>query len=45
MDLSESQQNIKDVLRFLSRNTSSSGVETEVDEETSNPNGIELNPY
>ncbi|MGK3149683.1 alpha/beta hydrolase [Staphylococcus shinii] len=45
MDLSESQQNIKDVLRFLSRNTSSSGVETNVSEETANPNGIELNPY
>ncbi|NWK84876.1 alpha/beta hydrolase [Staphylococcus sp. GSSP0090] len=45
LDLPESKQNMKKVQSFLSRNTSSSGVETEVDEETSNPNGIELNPY
>ena len=45
LELPESKQNMKKVQSFLSRNTSSSGVETEVDEETSNPNGIELNPY
>lgn len=45
LDLPESRQNMKDVLRFLSRNTSSSGVETELNEDASNPNGVELNPY
>ncbi|WP_436860012.1 alpha/beta hydrolase [Staphylococcus caeli] len=47
LNLPESRQNMKDVLRFLSRNTSSSGVEAELNEETStsNPNGVELNPY
>lgn len=45
MELPESQQNMKDVLRFLSRNTTSSGVETEYQSEDANPNGVELNPY
>src|SRR5699024_98620 len=45
MELPESQQNMKDVLAFLSRNTTSSGVETEFNAEQTNPNGVELNPY
>ncbi|PWG67202.1 lipase, partial [Enterobacter mori] len=45
MNKPESQQNMKDTLRFLSRNTSASGVETELKSGESNPNGIELNPY
>ena len=36
---------MKSVLSFLSRNTSASGVETEVNSEDSNPNGVDLNPY
>ncbi len=45
LDKPESQQNMKDVLRFLSRNTNSSGVEAKLNPEDSNPNGVELNPY
>lgn len=45
LDLPESKQNMKSVLSFLSRNTSASGVETEVNSEDSNPNGVDLNPY
>lgn len=45
LDLPESKQNMKKVQSFLSRNTSSSGVETEIDEGTENPNGVDLNPY
>lgn len=45
LELPESKQNMKDVLGFLSRNTSSSGVETKVNNEDSNPNGVDLNPY
>ncbi|WP_251518851.1 MULTISPECIES: alpha/beta hydrolase [Staphylococcus] len=45
MELPESQQNMKDVLKFLSRNTNASGVETELKTSSNNPNNVELNPY
>lgn len=45
MQLPESQQNMKDTLSFLSRNTSASGVERELKPESKNPDGVQLNPY
>ena len=45
LDLPESKTNIKDTLKFLSRNTDSSGVETDVKPEDENAYGVELNPY
>ncbi|MCU5745758.1 alpha/beta hydrolase [Staphylococcus sp. SQ8-PEA] len=45
LNLPESKTNIKDTLKFLSRNTKSSGVETEIKPEDEGLYGVELNPY